>query len=175
MILKSLHKSVWLNELFLQSLPTFFVFRLVNHGSSFSCACNVWFISSLHLGCLTCLYSCPSRVTELGVKPWEQCVSIGVFCYIQPEQIKHINEYSLLHLNNNTKFSVKSICIILLMYLLSLDLLLLTFLSYYHLVIMVVLFYSIFFLKSLSAIQQALIIRNNETNARMLIPHIYLC
>ena len=40
---------------------------------------------------------------------------------------------------------------------------------------MVVLFYSIFFLKSLSAIQQALIIRNNETNARMLIPHIYLC
>ena len=100
MILKSLHKSVWLNDLFLQSLPTFFVFRLVNHGSSFSCACNVWFISSLHLGCLTCLYSCPSRVTELGVKPWEQCVSIGVFCYIQPEQIKHINEYSLLHLNN---------------------------------------------------------------------------
>ena len=100
MILKSLHKSVWLNELFLQSLPTFFVFRLVNHGSSFSCACNVWFISSLHLGCLTCLYSCPSRVTELGVKPWEQCVSIWVFCYIQPEQIKHINEYSLLHLNN---------------------------------------------------------------------------
>ena len=98
--MKSLHKSVWLNELFLQSLPTFFVFRLVNHGSSFSCACNVWFISSLHLGCLTCLYSCPSRVTELGVKPWEQCVSIGVFCYIQPEQIKHINEYSLLHLNN---------------------------------------------------------------------------
>ena len=72
-------------------------------------------------------------------------------------------------------WTIKSICIILLMYLLSLDLLLLTVLSYYHLVIMVVLFYSIFFLKSLSAIQQALIIRNNETNARMLIPHIYLC